>query len=776
MLKKIIALKNIKQLNHKQAPTSDFKALNLIYGRNGTGKSTICRLFNQINIGDVESIKELRSLEADGDIEINFLFNCGSQNKPITLNTISESPYKFSVFDEKFVANNVYTPEGVKSSNLVNYYEFCLGESAVEKQSMISSLKTDNESITSTITPLEASIKAHFNNKSIPEILKIERVNNAKLALEKERERLSDVKQIAHLRDRKRLSTLSIDLDEIDFSFFSPTLEEISQVAQIKVEEHIKLHLAEPDNSWIENGLKYVTDSNFCPFCAQPLSESKIFQFYKEFVNESYLSAIRSFELKCAEVSEKLYAIASIIETQEQAVRINNEIVVSWSDKLDPISEGFDFSDCNEFSSKLISEFNRLIKIKNRDILASVDLTTINELVVKLRAELDFSTYNNSISNFNTKIDQYLHNLGATTVVDVEASIQRILESDQRHSAETLRDLEELKKLQSQRDVHEKSIKLLREEIEEDQKQIIAIYKDSINELLEGFSSLIRIDSLSKDNRGKGGSTRFTPLIKFMNNRLSLTNEADSQRLVDRVLSYGDRTSLALSFFLSKFQRESDNTHIIVLDDPMSSLDLNRRESTIREIYNILNRGYQVFVLSHDPYFLSDIKNYSNLSTQTACFELNTIYIDESLESTDGRQYSQSSVVYKEDFEQYVMHSYQSEYNLLFRFIQSASELEKVSVARSLRPILEANLRLRFPQGFPKGFWLGDMIKKIREETDPKSIFYDSHNKLQIIEDINEFSKKYHHSAGFDTAIQSLDVLEVKRYAKLIYQFITGLN
>lgn len=776
MFKKIISLKNIKQLNHKKAPTVEFTNLNLIYGRNGAGKSTICRLLNYINSGDVDGIKKLRSFECVDEVNIQMLFDIDSQKKLISINTLSDIPYKFSVFDEKFVANNVYTHDGVKSSQLVNYYEFCLGQSSVEKQEKIQSLKLKNDTVSSKISPIEASLKLSFPNKSIAEITKIKKFADGESALAIAQTELEDVKQTAYLKARNKLSKLNVEMKNIDFSCFNIELEQISRFAKEKVEEHMSANMTEHNRLWIEEGFKSVTATDNCPFCAQPLNKSEIFHLYQEFINESYTTAVDDFDIHSQELELLISSLGVQIEDQEQLAENNVSAMQSWSDKFESLELKFDFSEATQLSTSLILEFSRLVRAKKKDILAQADFNRFNQLYKDLSACLVFTKYNESVAEFNTQIDTFLEKLGTSTSLAADAKILEIQESIKRHSDDVVNLLDTLKPLQKSKDANERSIKVLRGEIEAEQVQIISLYKESINSLLEKFFSFIRIDDLGRDNKGKGGTTRFTPAIKFIDSRLSLVDDSDGSKLVDRVLSCGDKTSLALAFFLSKFQSKTTHESIVVLDDPMSSLDVHRRTSTVREIYNLFERGYQTFVLSHDPYFLSDIRNHSNLSNHAACFELATQFIDTSMASTENMQYCQSSIVHREDFEQYVMHSYQHEYNTLTSFIENPQEDSKSAVARSIRPILEANLRLRFPHKFTNSIWLGAMITMIRDETDQTSIMFDKNNKLACIEEINEFSKAYHHANGFDTQIQQLDIQELKRYAKAVYLFITGLN
>jgi wobble nucleotide-excising tRNase len=74
-------------------------------------------------------------------------------------------------------------------------------------------------------------------------------------------------------------------------------------------------------------------------------------------------------------------------------------------------------------------------------------------------------------------------------------------------------------------------------------------------------------------------------------------------------LSTGDKTTLALAFFLAKLDRDSTlNQKIVVFDDPLSSHDSHRRGKTIEAIQALSGRCRQVIILSHDEYFLRDLE------------------------------------------------------------------------------------------------------------------------------------------------------------------------
>jgi len=91
-------------------------------------------------------------------------------------------------------------------------------------------------------------------------------------------------------------------------------------------------------------------------------------------------------------------------------------------------------------------------------------------------------------------------------------------------------------------------------------------------------------------------------IIKFS------SSETDKYRLRN-CLSDGEKTSLAFAYFLSKFKNEREtedkcSESVVVIDDPVSSLDENRLYSTAHLIRDNFKTARQLIVLSHNFLFL----------------------------------------------------------------------------------------------------------------------------------------------------------------------------
>ena len=770
---KIIKLENVKQWQHtgsKGGSENDFGKLNLIYGRNGAGKSTLTKILDLINKRDIANIKQLAPLEREAEPIFNFII----AGKNITLTSIDQAP-EFHIFNQNFIDENLYSSNGVESSQLVNYYDFCLGKVSVDKQKKVDTYKSEIANLTAQMQPLEAKLRAHFGNKTIDQIRKIKFKENTEIEIENLTKTLHDQKSVNLYRQRKKLTVLSLVTPTFDKSIFETTLEKISKEAQEKVTQHMKEHFAKDDEHWIKDGLELVTEANFCPFCAQSLNDSPIFSFYSEFITDSYKQTCDDFELKKhSNFESKAYEIGIRIDELVKIISSNFDLIQTWSDRIEKLDLIIELKDLNNAYKLFFHEVRDLITKKEKDILTSVNFNKFDELLNSVYEKANFTDYNNRVSVFNQRIDEYLATLSQDQSQIINQQISELKLIQLRFSKEVISDLESFSNYKTDRDAKTRSMTELRDLILEEQQILIEKHKDGINELLKKFNSMIRLSSFEKDNKGHRGASRISYGITFLDKELSILNH--NEIIFDRVLSSGDKSALALAFFLSKFKDENFEPSIIFFDDPMSSLDEHRRKATIQEIQYLVEREFQTFVLSHDPFFLSDISKLSAISKWAKCYEVETKLIDFDPLDPNSNKVCNSKLIMRQNFDSYVLHSYYQEYYKLWDFVHAGKEEQKTEIARSLRPILEAYLRFLFPKTFTEDLWLGNMITMIREEKNVKSPLFDKNQRLAEIQSINEFSKVYHHADGFDTCIQGIDFSTLHGYAKDTLRFITGIN
>ena len=443
MFTKIIKLENVKQWQHNSLGGSenDFGKLNLIYGRNGAGKSTLTKILDLINKRDSVKIKQLSPLETQKEPIFNFMI----KGKNITLASLDQAP-EFHIFNQDFISENLYSSNGVESSQLVNYYDFCLGKTSVDKQNEIDKLKEEISKLTNLLQPLETKLKGQFN-KSIDQIKKIPLKENIDSEISKLEEKLADIKAVNLYRQRKKISNLGIAKPSFDKSIFEVNLEKISQDAQEKVSQHMKNHFKKEDEHWIKDGLELVTETKACPFCAQNLANSPIFSFYSEFITESYKDACTNFEFNHHPAFEsKAYDIGISIEELNEKISTNEELIQTWSDRVEKVDLKFDLKELEITYKLFFHEVRDLITKKEKDILAQVNFDKFDKLLKDVYEKAEFTEYNEKVTIFNQRIDNYLANLVEDDSTAISQTISELKLVKLRYSKEVIDELEKFRK------------------------------------------------------------------------------------------------------------------------------------------------------------------------------------------------------------------------------------------------------------------------------------------------------------------------------------------
>jgi ABC-type nitrate/sulfonate/bicarbonate transport system ATPase subunit len=103
------------------------------------------------------------------------------------------------------------------------------------------------------------------------------------------------------------------------------------------------------------------------------------------------------------------------------------------------------------------------------------------------------------------------------------------------------------------------------------------------------------LDPIANRVELKASASKGKPAVQFK-------LRSESREKVGKVLSTGEQTALATAFFLAEL-RVSDERSAIVLDDPVSSLDHQRREHVATRLVEEAAER-QVIVLTHDLVFV----------------------------------------------------------------------------------------------------------------------------------------------------------------------------
>jgi wobble nucleotide-excising tRNase len=287
-------------------------------------------------------------------------------------------------------------------------------------------------------------------------------------------------------------------------------------------------------------------------------------------------------------------------------------------------------------------------------------------------------------------------------------------------------------------------------------EEIISRYQEGINSYLNKFGADFRIVEKKTQYRGHTPSVDYKILIGNKTISVGDAETPESEPSFRNTLSDGDRSTLAFAFFMSKLDLDSNVSYkVIILDDPINSLDIHRRRATVQEIVRKANTAKQVIILSHDLVFVKNIYDSFDKSL-IKCLSVKRRGTDSNIQEWDIVTETATD--------------YYKSYYVLEKYLEDGSG-DLLAIARSIRPVLEGNLRNCFPTIFVGDKWLGDFIKAINDaESTSLLITLKNSPMFDELKAINEYSKDFHHLT-FDST--SINPTELMAYATRTIKFLS---
>lgn len=168
-----------------------------------------------------------------------------------------------------------------------------------------------------------------------------------------------------------------------------------------------------------------------------------------------------------------------------------------------------------------------------------------------------------------------------------------------------------------------------------------------------------------------------------------------------------------------------------MIDDPVSSLDDHRCLTTIQEIRRLAARAGQVIVLSHNKPFLCRVWEGSDAKARAA------LHV-----TRDGT----GSSIGPWDVDQDCVTEHDRRHAMLREYLESGTP-SSGEVAKAIRPVVEAFLRVSSPGTFGPGTLLGPFLNLSRQRLGtPQEIL--SRSAIDELADLVEYANKFHHDTN----------------------------
>ena len=758
MIKKILKIKGVgKFANYSLETTSSWNGelskTNIIYAENGAGKTTLSDIFRSLRDNNTKIIKARKTIKDTGSQEIEILSDSGK--KTFKGNNWDNILRDIEIFDIFFVNENIYSGFEVSSTHKKTLHKFIVGAKGVELTEKINSRKTEIEKENGILREIKFKIDQYLKNVySLEDFVNLKEDLEIDKKVTEKRKEIETAEAYEEIKNKdllKRLSLIQLSVDLTNSrTILQKSITTISDEYLQKVELRKKeLGMGSESEDWLEKGHRHIKN-NICPFCLQNIDKAKeIIEAYNQYFNEEYKNLKASIFALMLDV-QKINIAGEINEIEKETLK-NNVLFEFWKNHIKArLFKGNIFTNKAEITMKF-NDLIKLIEVKNKDPLEIAE----TKLVDKFERLLKY--FNQQITNYNETIDlcnSEIQVLKEKTQVDLpklNTELLKLKVQKQRFDKKTIELCTEYNQQNNKISELNKQKEQKQEELNKFISGIFKKYGEKTNDYLKKFGTEFEIVE------ARGGSyvgRSKDPTVEYkltLSGQEILFEDDEINPCFKYTLSEGDKSSLSFAFFLAKLDLDPNlSNKIIIFDDPLSSLDSNRRTATTQQLQRINGLAKQIIILTHNTIVA---RKFWNEIDKSKCKNLQIV------RSTGTYKISEW------DLEKETSGEYFNNYFILEKYLNEgiSGQQQLRNVARCIRLLLEGYLRLRFPGKFTESEWLGDFIKKIENASNGEPL---SNMKPQLneLKDINDFSKKYHHSSNPNADCEAIIDAELKSF------------
>lgn len=738
MLERISQVQGIGLLHDANGKSHLLRKATLIYGDNGRGKSTLATILRSLSIGDASLIAARKTL--DGKLQPKVMLQFGSGHSVnFDLGAWSEQRPEVLVFDANFIERNVHSGGAVSTNHRKNLLEFSLGEPAVAARAAVDKATTDAKKASDDVQTLVTQLSGFHAAMTLAQFEKLAVVPDADkqlAALQTQINAAGNINAISAKAVPTVIAEPAFDLAGV-FSVLGTSLKDVHADAELVVKKHLVKLADKAAEGWLSQGLQF-DDGKTCPYCDQATSDSDLIKAYQTHFNASY--AELKGKVTALQTTISVGTASTVIDAMTQAVATATAQAAAWKDHMPTEPFLFEVESATKAMQALREVLSEYVSQKQgtpADAVASSD-DFAKAVQLWESALAPIKRVNVAIKAASDLIGIYKGNLATTNTFALQQEVQQIHAAKRRYEQAVIDLIAKLGTARNAAETAEKVKKFERNKLDTLMTATLSQYETSINGLLTNFGASFRIDGMGANFRGNAPRSEYG--LRLRGKTVALEGGPPS---FATALSEGDKRTLAFAFFVASTLADSKlSTRTVVIDDPMCSLDVNRKQHTKAVLKRIHGGSAQLVVLAHDPYFLRDLRDAllkADSATPISLFQL-------CLAANDYTGFN-SLDIDKECESAYFQH-----HRLLNDFCNGVAGDHR-AVAKTVRPMLEGYLHRRFPGLIPKSHLFGQVVIEIRNAADPSPLVH-AQTLVAELNEINDYAGQFHHDTnpgGADT-------------------------
>lgn len=770
MLNKILRVKNVG-LFADGVPTTPIvlDTVTLFYAENGRGKSTLSSVFRACALGDPGRVNARKTVDSSEMPEVCLLFKLASGNRQISFVSGSwDSKHPdIMVFDSEFVEQNVYSGFEVRTDQRQSLLEFALGDDAVNLKSRINELTKAIDAATKRRSDSEKQLAGYLGPYKLSAFIDLPADEQIEKRLSDQQSRIEAAKragQLLNRQDPKLLPLVDFDLDAT-FKTLSQQLADLEQHAETTIKNHLDNHAHSEIEDWISTGQSFI-EAETCPFCGQLLTDLELIKAYQSYFNQEYQELKAQVVILGETVRTGLGS--QLGDSLESATTTNTARIDAWKDQLPLTAPELTTAEIKDGLSQLCGCLLDLVEAKRVQPLEKSGTDADYQfLQAKLSAvNSHIGGYNKAITGVVETIKAYKSRLSAENIAQLQSDLKQLEAAQKRYSPGVVALVSTYLSAEEERKRLDTEKTRVREQLDGLMLTTLGQYQQRVNKLLEAFHAEFRIEQLKHNYKGSG-DPRSDYGLSVRNKSIKLGSRDDmaNTHSFGSSLSEADKRTLAFAFFLARLERNPRlQDCIVVLDDPVSSLDMNRRRESMRLIAKLSKECRQLITFSHDAHFVRDLRD----EVRTARANANSVVLYGIHRTRDGY-----SCLGECDIDDVCASSYYRNYKLVEDFVNGTSTANCRDVAIAIRPMLEGYYHRRFPGILPKHMMFGRVIEKIEQAT-ASSPLVNLQPLVSELWEVNEYASNFHHDTNPEASSVVINETELfgwsKRALNLVYR------
>ena len=638
-----------------------------IYAANTHGKSTFTAIIRSLQTNNPDFIKGRKTFGATQQQRV--VLNIGGTNSIFNGSSWNSQVENIRIFDTRYIHENFFSPEEeIADDGQKKIETFILGSEGVRLARDVVDLtnkQKENANAMSAITR-EYNSGNPYDYPAFDEFLGIDQIEDVETFIDEQTKQLNSYKNQESVKGQ--LATLLESLKQPHFTDYKTKLGTKLTVDIAQITNHIHTRMSEnvhenDAKEFLRQGVRLQKDDATCPFCAQPIENNEARELLKAY--SEYFSSTYNDMANNRQVCEVFFAGWDVVSKLRKGVielaRLDVKVDLGGADdRLDDAIKSF----AEEIAKK--KDFAHEVDFSQLDVIESESTALITAL--------------------ESLLEQYEGDL-TDKVQAAKDTLKSYELAQKRHTEPWTSKCGEYLGLKNLNDTD--VTPKLTAAVAAQSTYANSVYTNcmaSVNECLEALGVNFRVQNLSY--RGRTRNDLFSLVFDETHAVGIATTSQTSSHTSKHTLSESDRRALCFAFFTSSVINDPACADLIViLDDPVSSFDTDRRNNTVKYLKRMRGSGStpdQVIILTHDKDFLRTLGSDIRDDAKTLILEWNP-----TTSTSDFKELDTSN-------HQLFMDDYYRRLNELERFLLLPDSELNIGHLQNVRHIIENVMKRKY--------------------------------------------------------------------------------